>query len=169
MKTIFIFLSLIVLISCNCISQLPTQIIYTGNSCTAILPNYLNAVSVSDNCEVVSFTQTPAPGFLLDKDNLEIQVTLKAIDNSGNENVSIFNVILFDTISPVFHYPDSMLSYSVKQISEMFLVFEKWQQENIMEFMNYFNWQILEIDTIKYTNYTIQIPDSVYYAFLNRQ
>jgi hypothetical protein len=169
MKKIIILLSLVILISCNCISQLPNQFIYTGQSCTAFLPDYTKVVTVSDNCEIISFIQTPVPGTILNKNNLQVNVILKAIDNSGNESQSNFNVILLDTLSPVFHYPDSMLTYNINTISNIYLTFECWLKENMLSFVYHSHWDSLGIEPLKVYYPPIELTDEEIQSYINRQ
>jgi hypothetical protein len=169
MKKIIILLSLVILISCNCISQLPNQFIYTGQSCTVLLPDYTKVVTVSDNCELISFIQTPLPGTILNRYNLQVNVILTAIDNSGNESESKFNVILLDTLSPVFHYPDSMLVYSISTMSSIYLTFEKWIRENMLDFVYYSNWDSIGIEPLKIYYPPVELSDEEIQSYINRQ
>lgn len=169
MKKIIILLSLIFLISCNCISQLPNQFIYTNQTCTALLPDYTKVVTVWDNCEITSFTQTPEPGTILNRYNLLINVTLKAIDNSGNESQSKFNVILLDTLSPVFYYPDSMLVYNINTMSNIYLTFECWIKENMLDFVYYAKWDSIGLEPLKTYYPPIELTDQEIQSYTLRK
>jgi len=70
------------------------------NNCEAFLPNYLEAVSVLDNCGGAVLTQEPLPGTILDANNPYYRVTITATDLSGNTDQEKFDVFLWDTIPP---------------------------------------------------------------------
>ena len=68
------FLGLIVVLllasSCTClIAQIPPQYVLVGSNCQATLPDYVPQVTVTDNCQIASIVQTPAPGYILDAVN----------------------------------------------------------------------------------------------------
>lgn len=173
MKKLIGFLIVAGLVSCVCIGQVPkTQTIYAGASCQAPLPNYTTIVSVSDNCGIKSYTQTPIPGTMLTVTNPGITVTLRAEDNQGNINTRSFQVVLLDTIKPVFNFPASMLSYTPSQINGMYLAFETSIKEMIMDWATNFKWDAVEFianpDTVWYFNHTIEATKEEYNAYLNR-
>jgi uncharacterized protein YceK len=121
MKKFIVFLGVILLTGCGCIlSQIVPQKIYAGSGCTASIPNYLTKVTATDNCEIASFTQTPAPGTLLTATNKTATVTIKATDASGNTKQIIFTVTLLDTIKPVLTIDPSLLTYQTKQIQDIY-------------------------------------------------
>jgi hypothetical protein len=57
---------------------------------------------VSDNCKIASIIQYPAAGKILNADSMIINVIIRATDVSGNSAYINFNVMLIDTIPPVF-------------------------------------------------------------------
>ena len=121
MKAFFISLALILLSGCGCIlSQIPPQKIYAGASCTATLPDYKLKITASDNCEIVSFTQTPAAGYLLTPTNKVTTVIVKATDASGNFKQVTFTVTLLDTIKPLLIIAPELLTYNLKQIQDIY-------------------------------------------------
>ena len=121
MRTFFISLALILLSGCSCLlSQIPPQKIYVGSSCTATLPNYLTKITATDNCEIASFTQVPAAGYLLTPTNKVTTVVVKATDASGNFKQVTFTVTLLDTIKPLLIIAPELLTYSLKQIDEIY-------------------------------------------------
>jgi uncharacterized protein YceK len=122
MRTFFISLALILLSGCGCIlSQIPPQKIYAGASCTATLPNYLTKITASDNCEIVSFTQVPAAGYLLTPTNKVTTVVVKATDASGNFKQVSFTVTLLDTIKPLLDtIAPELLAYTHTQIQDIY-------------------------------------------------
>lgn len=118
-----IFILAVILISCNpecLLSQVPPQKIYAGSSCTAALPDYRLKISATDNCEIASMTQVPAPGFALTPTNKTATVTVKATDASGNFRQVVFTVTLLDTVKPVFTIDPSLLSYQVEQLKNIY-------------------------------------------------
>lgn len=122
MKKIVFIMIAVLFSGCKCmLSQIPPQKVFaTPSSCSALLPDYRLKVTVSDNCEISSFTQFPQPGFLLTPSNKSAQVTLKAVDGSGNFRQIIFNVTLIDTVKPVFTIDSTLLSYQTKQIMDIY-------------------------------------------------
>jgi hypothetical protein len=172
MKKLIIFLIIAGLFSCKCIGQLPLQTIYAGQSCEASLPDYTKVVAVSDNCRVESFIQIPSPGTLLTADNPQVEVLLRAKDNSGNNSESRFTVVLLDTIPPAFHFPDSMLSYTPQQINGMYLAFETSVKEMILDWAFNFQWDAVEFtsnpDTVWYFNHAIEATKQEIQAYKNR-
>lgn len=173
MKKLIIFLVVAVALACNCISQVPTQTIYAGPTCTALLPDYTAIVPVSDNCEVATYTQTPVPGTILNVGNPQVNVVLRVIDVSGNQSQRNFNVVLLDTIAPVFNFPAEMLSYTPEQVNGMYLAFETYQKEMIMDWAFNFEWQALPIptptDTVWCFLHTIEATEEEVEAYLNRE
>jgi len=99
MKKLFIPL-LFLLVSCNCLPQIPPQYLPANDDCEAFLPNYLEAVSVLDNCGGAVLTQEPLSGTILDANNPYCRVTITATDLSGNTDQEKFDVFLWDTIPP---------------------------------------------------------------------
>ena len=66
MKKLIYILFPLILSSCTCIiAQIPPQVIYAGADCTAPIPDYRTQVIITDNCEIESVTQTPAPAIYL--------------------------------------------------------------------------------------------------------
>ena len=174
MKKVFIFLVLAVALGCNCISQVPTQTIYAGASCQALLPDYTQIVTVSDNCAISSYTQVPVPGTVLSVSNPQVNVVLRAVDVSGNTSQRNFNVVLLDTIAPVFNFPAEMLSYTPEQINGMYLAFETSQKEMIMDWAFNFRWDLVPYipqptDTVWVFQNTIQPTEEEIQAYKDRQ
>jgi hypothetical protein len=128
---------LLLLSSCSCLlSQIPPQRIYAGSGCTAILPDYRLKIVAFDNCEIASYTQVPAPGFVLTPTNKTASVTVKVTDASGNFRQVVFTVTLLDTIKPVLTIDPSLLAYQLKQVEDIYnfgdrLIAE--QEKNLMQ------------------------------------
>lgn len=93
---------------CCSMAQITTQFYLANDSCTFYLPDYTEIVTVSDNCEVKSYIQTPTSGTRLQAGS-DIIVTLRAEDFDGNISSMQFDVILIDEMPPKFHIPDTLL------------------------------------------------------------
>lgn len=117
----FIFLVVMVLFSgCRCLlSQIPPQYIYVDSSCTAELPNYVERVTVSDNCALATVIQTPSPGFLLTSVNRITNVKITATDVFDNKSEVNFTVTLIDTMPPVIVY-DSLLADMWQEVNNLY-------------------------------------------------
>jgi hypothetical protein len=103
----------LLLSGCGClIAQIPPQTIYVDESCQVELPNYLDNVTVTDNCSLDTIYQYPETGYILNADNQSVMVTITAIDDFGNQTDMSFEVTAVDTVGPVIE-PDSTLSESV--------------------------------------------------------
>lgn len=104
MKKLIFLAVVLVFTSCKCIlCQIPPQFIYAGENCSAPLPNYVEKVTVTDNCALASVVQTPSPGFLLNSTNQLVNVTIKAMDVFNNSSQVSFTVQLLDTIPPTIN------------------------------------------------------------------
>jgi hypothetical protein len=82
--------------------------LYVGNNCSVIMPDYRMFVSATDNrtaSENIIFTQTPYPNQVLTKGNY--QVSLKAYDEADNYDEYLFNINVFDSISPKITYENT--------------------------------------------------------------
>jgi hypothetical protein len=89
-------------------AQISTQFYLANDSCTFYLLDYTEIVTVSDNCEVMAYVQTPEPGTRLQAGS-DIIVTLEVEDYSGNISNMQFDVVLIDEMPPKFHIPDTLL------------------------------------------------------------
>lgn len=99
MKRVFILLALTLLMSCVCLPQLPTQTIYVDSTCSVVLPDYRPLVKAIDNCDLVSIEQVPEPGTVFNYSGI-LDVTMTAVDISGNRTEAIVEVLMIDTIPP---------------------------------------------------------------------
>lgn len=173
MKKLIGFLIVAGLVACNCIGQVvKTQTIYATSTCQAPLPNYTTIVTVSDNCNIKSFTQVPVAGTMLTAANPAVTVTLRVEDNAGNIRTKAFQVVLLDTIKPVFNFPAQMLAYTPSQINGMYLAFETSVKEMIMDWAFNFDWNANELiipgDTIWYWNHVVIATKEEIKAYKNR-
>ncbi len=82
-------------------------VLYVGNSCSAVLPNYASQGSYGDNCSTaaLSVTQTPAAGTVI---NADTQVTITITDASNNSTTRIVNANLEDTLAPIIQCNNSI-------------------------------------------------------------
>jgi hypothetical protein len=112
MKRIIGFLIVAGLVACDCLSQLPIQTIYVGESCEAPLPDYRDAVIARDNCVITSLVQSPLPGTVLDAGNPYVNVTIVATDLSNNKSSVNIDVVIVDTTPPIMEIDTSLLTYT---------------------------------------------------------
>ena len=172
MKRLLGFLVLVALVGCTCLSQVSTQYVYaTETSCEASLPDYTTIVPVSDNCEVVSYTQTPNAGTLLTTTNPSVTVNLVVTDVQGNVSTANFDVILLDTIPPVFNFPAEMLSYTYEDAGHINATLTAFIQDKMLDWINYEpRWDTItfnrEADPVMVFHQTITVPQEMYLARL---
>ena len=133
MKKLLFALALTVLVGCTCIGQIPDQIIYVGEDCTASLPNYLSFVTVRDNCEVTSVVQLPEPGLILDSSNPVVEVEITATDNFDNSSSIVFNVLILDTIPPVITLDSSLMSYNLENVRDLYKATHYYMAHSIQQ------------------------------------
>jgi len=129
MKKLFIPL-LFLLVSCNCLPQIPPQYLPADNNCEAFLPNYLEAVSVLDNCGGAVLTQEPLSGTILDANNPYYRVTITATDLSGNTDQEKFDVFLWDTIPPQIIWdfiPGDTIAYHKNDLDQLIESYEAYR------------------------------------------
>lgn len=119
MRKLIIFLIVAVIVGCDCLSQIPTQTIYADENCEAVLPNYLQYITVKDNCEGVLLTQIPLPGEMLSAGNPWVTVVITATDISGLRDVEEFTVTMIDTIPPEIIVDSVLLFYTAEQRSSL--------------------------------------------------
>lgn len=121
MKKLLLFIFPLLFVSCTCtLAQIPPQVIYAGAECTAPIPDYRTQVIISDNCEIESVTQIPAPGYLLTSDNQIINVTIRAMDVFKNVTEAVFTVTLLDTIPPVIEWPSGQVSMTDEDLNNLY-------------------------------------------------
>ena len=88
----------------NCLAN---QIGYLDSSCLFSIPNYIDSISFSDNCDtLLTINQTPLPGSLVNQDTL---IEVSATDAAGNVTLCNFNLYLFDTIFPSIICPNDTI------------------------------------------------------------
>ena len=86
----------------NCLS---TQNIFLDQSCNYILPNFMDSIISSDNCDTsLLISQIPIPGSVLSADTL---IVISVTDDAGNNSICKFRVGIFDTITPKINCPGS--------------------------------------------------------------
>ena len=86
----------------NCI---PSQILYLDTVCNYLLPNYMDSITSSDNCDTnLVITQYPVPNSTIYSDTI---VIISVTDNSGNNTICEIPIFLLDTISPVISCPNN--------------------------------------------------------------
>ena len=101
MKKVILFFAAI-LIALSTFAQ--TKTMYVDGSCERAVPNYLDSVVVTDNCQLQSVTQLPVAGTILNGANQSTQVVILAEDVFGNQAALNFELILLDSIPPVIQW-----------------------------------------------------------------
>ena len=82
-----------------------TQTLILGSTCSAALPDYRNmATNVTDDCEVDSIRQSPAPGTVVSNSG-PITITLTVVDVNGLSRNCTFTVNKVDTTPPTITCP----------------------------------------------------------------
>jgi len=169
-KVLLLFTLGFLLYGCGCLAQIPPQYVYVDENCTGVLPDYLDLVVVSDNCEVVNVTQLPVPGQLLSSTTM---VEIQAIDAAGNTSSVFFNVILLDTIPPSIQLNPAWPGYTDTEVGDMYKTFYGWVQIKGVEINEQYAgkpYYVPEWDTVFYTDTfkifqnTIPIPEEAHYA-----
>ena len=150
MKKLALITLLTVLLTGCCLSQMPTQYAYVDENCTAVLPDFVPRVIVSDNCEIAQLTQLPSPGQPITATTV---VSIVAIDNAGNESEMSFDVVLLDTVAPTMTLDPNWIGYTDKEVMQMYKVFYGWVQEK----GDYFN------EFVAGTEGIIELPDTTIY------
>ncbi len=90
-----------------------TSTLAADASCTVTIPNYLDSITVGDNCGplsvqggTISLVQSPLPGSTFSELGEVETVTLTATDPSGNQSICTVAVALADTIRPTISCPN---------------------------------------------------------------
>lgn len=176
MKKLLILLAAISFTSCKCVlSQVPPQVIYADADCQAQLPNYLEQVVASDNCELFAVTQTPEPGYVLDAQNQIVNVTIRAEDVFHNSTEMTFSVTLLDTIPPILEWPEGPVSMTDEDVVNLY---RNWEAaikvHGIAKWMYNQSWtQGLEfadstvVDRLRYFNNTIMLSDEEFAEYVS--
>ena len=91
-----------------------TSVIPADAACEVDVVNYLDSVSVTDNCDApgngLTLAQDVAVGTTISGLGASIDVTVTATDASGNTDVCVITIELIDTIRPVLTcVPDTVL------------------------------------------------------------
>ncbi len=144
MRSLLIFLGLVVLCGCTCqvaISQIPPQYLTVDNNCQAVLPDYRTMVNITDNCGVKDTLQTPAPGYVLDAVNQSVEVTIRATDLFGNFSEVKFMVTAKDAKPPVITPTGDLLADNWKVIDLMYDQAELMLAEQEAFFDANFDWE----------------------------
>lgn len=134
-------------ILCGCateciIAQIPPQTIYINADCSATLPDYRAKITVTDNCQIKSIVQLPAPGVKITGKTL---VTITATDVFGNFTEASFNVTPVDTIPPVILYNETSAEADNDAILKMYERADAVMVEYQTWWNNQFPWDSLEI------------------------
>ncbi len=147
MRKFIVLLALVAFASsCKClIAQIPPQYIYVGENCEALLPDYLPMVTVTDNCEVKSVTQEPVAGTVLNANNQQVFVTIRAIDVFDNVAEMTFSVKAIDTIPPVITPNEELLVDNWHTIHAIYDIADRLVAQQLDYHADTFPWDELEI------------------------
>ena len=89
------------------VSCVPSQTLYLETTCNYLLPNYMDSISSSDNCDTsLVITQNPFPNSIINSDTI---VIISITDNSGNNTTCEIPIFLLDTIKPVISCPNNIV------------------------------------------------------------
>jgi hypothetical protein len=119
MKKLIGFLVVAGMVACNCLSQIPTQYLDVGDSCSVALPDYRDQITVKDNCEIKSVVQLPVPGTVLTPANPFVTVIIEATDVFDNKSSIQFTVIIDDSQPPVIIPDSSLLAQDFESTSQI--------------------------------------------------
>jgi gliding motility-associated-like protein len=75
------------------------------DDCDTVIGDYLGLVTANDNCSAVALEQSPVAGTVI-TENTEVTVT--AMDDSGNVTTCSFMVVIDDAIAPVIECEDDI-------------------------------------------------------------
>jgi len=123
------------------LGQIPPQYLIVDQNCQAVLPNYVTQVTVSDNCEVASVVQTPAPGYILSAANQSVEVKIKATDVFGNFSEISFMVTAKDDKPPVITPTGDLIADNWNVINSMYDQAEQMLAEQEAFFDANFDWE----------------------------
>lgn len=155
----------LLLSSCTCLlSQIPPQYVYVGDNCDVSLPDYTQRVTATDNCVVVSITQIPQPGYILNTTNQVVTVVVQATDAFGNISSISFTVTALDTIPPVIVADTALFSENWVSIGNIYDMADKLVAQQEIWFDATFPWDTLQIPYIDDngdTQYIIGIPQEL--------
>jgi hypothetical protein len=111
MRTLLI-LFVLLFSGCACvIGQVPPQTIYINANCQGVVPDYLPLFTFSDNCQVDTAFQDPAPGYILTAAANSVNVQIIVTDVFNNFSTVMFPVTVVDTICPTIAYQGTIISH----------------------------------------------------------
>jgi len=141
-KLIILFAVVLLASSCTCLlSQVPPQYIVVGENCEAVLPDYTTQVTVTDNCSVKTITQTPVKGTLLNANNPQVTVTIRATDTFDNFTEISFTVKAIDTVPPVIIPTGDLLTDNWVKIHSLYDQADRLLAEQEQYFDETFDWE----------------------------
>lgn len=85
--------------------------VYVDNNCNGVLPDYTSFVTGTDNCTSslnITFSQSPAPGLIVNGAIVVTPIIMTATDESGNSSTCTFDMRTIDTISTAITCPPDM-------------------------------------------------------------
>lgn len=88
--------------------------VYVDNNCNGVLPNYTSFVTATDNCTSpsnITFSQSPAPGLVVNGAIVVTPIIMTATDESGNSSTCTFDMRTIDTIPTTITCPPDVNIY----------------------------------------------------------
>ena len=83
------------------------QVLSLDANCQVALPDYTSLVTVDENCSLMDLVQSPAPGTVVNGE-VQVLITMSAIDASGNTASCSFNVNVIDDTDPIVQCPSDI-------------------------------------------------------------
>jgi len=126
MRKLLTIISLVFLIGCTCLSQIPPQkIVYVDDNCEAVMPDITSGFSATDNCSGVIIEQAVPVG---ESVALPLVVTVTATDESGNTSSIDVTLLPLDTIPPVLQIDtvSTFWSSADDTMVDVYKMFENW-------------------------------------------
>ena len=156
MKRFLLLFSLVILIGCSCLSQIPPVTGYVDVNCEATLPDFTVLVTVSDNCDAATLAQIPVAGTIVGKGITKVVVA--AMDESGNTKSVNASFIALDTISPIITIDETAFLYLDEDVYQMYRTFACWTQYNKDVFLT----ECSEFDTINNEYIPSYVENSIF-------
>ena len=126
MKKIALILSLIVLVGCTCLGQIPPikYVVADPVNCQAIVPDIVTYVTATAPCsEVVSITQSPTAGAAFISETI---LTVFAITDQGIESTKDVLLVPINSDSAEITIDQEFFAYTDPEVFEMIDVANTW-------------------------------------------
>jgi hypothetical protein len=152
MKKIGIILSLVILVGCTCLGQVPEKLMIGDTiTCTVLIPDITPYVNADANCsEVVSIYQTPDPGTPITTETI---LTVFAVTDQGVESSKDILIIPIFTDSARITIDAAFFAYEDNEVFDMFRVIYAWSYNYPQRYLNamqnelsWMNWRNVDIE-----------------------